>query len=540
MMPALAQIRAWNQWGQELKENLSKVGIVGAGAMGRGIAQVCALAGCSVQLFDVTEAAVSRAIDAVREDLARATGKGVLSEPDADAALALIHGIQRLDEMKGCDLVVEAIVERLDAKQQLFRDLEAIVDETCVLATNTSSLSVTAIAAGCAHPNRVAGWHFFNPVTRMKVVEVIRAPRTDSWVADALVSLSQRIGHRAIVASDSPGFVVNHAGRAFVTEGLKLLAEQAAGHDVLDAILRTCAGFRMGPLELLDLTGLDVSVPVMESIHSQYYGDDRYRPVPLARTRLVAGLLGRKTGQGFYRYDGKRTEREATQPVSAATARPKVWWPTQGPGALPETLVELLNAGTTVADIRGADVVFLAPVDRDLSTIVAELGVDASRAIGIDPVFGGPSGITLMTCPATAGETVEMAKAMFAAQSIPTFVVADSPGFVAPRVVACIVNLACEMAQQGIASPVDIDGAVRLGLGYPAGPFEWGDKLGPTRVLSILQGLHATFGDQRYRPSAWLVRRARLGLPLSAPDRRDASVATAPSDAGAAEVAATA
>jgi 3-hydroxybutyryl-CoA dehydrogenase len=518
---------------RELKEDLRKVGIVGAGAMGRGIAQVCAMAGCSVQLFDAAEGAVSRAVDSVSEDLARVTAKGIMSESDAKAAIARIVGVDSLDQLKNCDLVVEAIVERLDAKQQLFRQLESIVSEQCVLATNTSSLSVTAIAAACSHPNRVAGWHFFNPVTRMKVVEVIHGPRTESWTIDALNALSDRIGHRAIVTSDSPGFVVNHAGRAFVTEGLKLLAEQAARHEVLDAILRTCAGFRMGPLELLDLTGLDVSVPVMESIHSQYYGDDRYRPVPLARTRLVAGLLGRKTGAGFYRYDGEPAGRVAVQIAAVNEVTPRLWWPSSGPAALPESMVALLSAHAPVADIGDADVVLLAPLESDLTTAVLELGIDAWKAIGVDPVFGALTGITLMTCPGTAAETVALAEGVFSAQSIPTFVISDSPGFVAPRVVACVVNLACEMAQQGIATPVDIDVAVRLGLGYPAGPFEWGDRLGATRVLSILQGLYATFGDQRYRASPWLVRRARLGLPLASPDRRVPSVRTtqAPFDA---------
>jgi 3-hydroxybutyryl-CoA dehydrogenase len=508
--------------------------------MGRGIAQVCALAGCSVQLFDGAETAVSAAIEAIRDDLARAAAKGIISQADADAALARITGIRGLAEMKSCDLVVEAIVERLDAKQQLFRELEAFVDETCLLATNTSSLSVTAIASTCGHPRRVAGWHFFNPVPRMKVVEVIRGPLTDPLAVDALVSLSRRIGHRAIVAADSPGFVVNHAGRAFVTEGLKLLAEQAAGHDVLDAILRTCAGFRMGPFELLDLTGLDVSVPVMESIHAQFYGDDRYRPVPLARTRLVAGLLGRKSGQGFYRYDSKPEQREAALPSKADASQPKMWWPTHGSAALPETLVALMKLGAPVDDMGDADVVLVAPLDRDLSATVTELGIDPSKAIGIDPIFGGPSGITLMTCPGTAAEVVGLAQAAFEARSIQTFVITDSPGYVAPRVVACIVNLACEIAQQGIASPVDIDVAARLGLGYPAGPFEWGDRLGPARVLSILEGLYATFGDQRYRPSPWLVRRARLGLPLSTPDRRELPAAASQPDAGAAQQGATA
>lgn len=490
--------------------------------MGRGIAQVCAAAGCTVQLFDSVKEGVTRAIEAVRADLAQAVAKGRLSQEDADATLARILPVQDLRQMGECELVVEAIIEQLEPKQRLFRDLEAIVAPHCILATNTSSLSVTAIASTCEVPSRVVGWHFFNPVTRMKVVEIIQAPRTAPEAAQALVALSRRIGHRPVLTSDSPGFVVNHAGRAFVTEGLKLLAERAAEYQVLDAILRTCAGFRMGPFELLDLTGLDVSVPVMESIHTQYYGDDRYRPVTLARTRLLAGLLGRKSGQGFYSYESKgATPQPAKSATATATAGATVWWPTDGPAALPEAIAALLPAGQRVAQAQQADVILLAPLGADLSTTVVKLQVDASKSVAIDPVFAGSTGVTLMACPGTASATIEAARGLFAAQSIPAFVISDSPGYVAPRVVACIVNLACEMAQQGIASPADIDAAVRLGLGYPAGPFEWGDRLGAGRVLEILQGLHATFADPRYRPSPWLVRRARLSLPLSAPDRAD-------------------
>lgn len=504
-----------------MKEQIQRVGVVGAGAMGRGIAQVCALAGCGVQLFDANEEAVSVAIGHIRDDLMSAVARGKLSEADANSALQRVSTARALEALAGCDLVIEAIVERLDAKQQLLQGLEAVVGPECVLATNTSSLSVTAIAAACANPGRVAGWHFFNPVPRMKLVEVIGAPRTEPEVIRLLVELADRVGHRAIVVSDSPGFVVNHAGRAFVTEGLKLLAERTADHEVLDAILRTCAGFRMGPFELLDLTGLDVSVPVMESIHSQFYGDDRYRPVTLARTRLLAGLLGRKTGQGFYRYDGKGAKAEPARPPATAVIEPAVWWPDRGEEALPASIVALLNECRRVETPNEADVLLLAPLKRDMSSTVAELQLDAAKAIGIDPVFGGANGVTLMVTPATSATTVDAARSIFSAQSVHTFLIADSPGFVGPRVVACIVNLACEMAQQGIASPQDIDAAVRTGLGYPVGPFEWGDRLDPKRVLAILEGLYTTFGDQRYRPSPWLVRRAKLALSLSEPDRSE-------------------
>lgn len=499
-------------------QELQTVGIIGAGAMGRGIAQVCAAAGCTVRLFDTAAEAVARAKQTVRDDLAQGVAKGRLTPAEADATLGRILATGELKEMGDCNLVVEAIVEKLEAKQQLLRDLEVHVRADCILATNTSSLSVTAIAAACESPRRVAGWHFFNPVPRMRVVEVVQAPRTAAEVVDALVALSTRIGHRPVVTSDSPGFVVNHAGRAFVTEGLKMLAERTADHAVLDAILRSCAGFRMGPLELLDLTGLDVSVPVMESIHAQYYGDDRYRPVALARTRMMAGLLGRKSNQGFYNYENKGPQEQAASRVAGA-AKARLWWPTDGPGALPKELDSLLRPIGRQPDPGRADVILLAPIGKDLSSLVADMAMDAARTVAIDPLFSGSSGATVMVSPATAASTIEYVRAVFAELAIPAFIVADSPGYVAPRVVACIVNLACEMAQQGIASPADIDAAVRLGLGYPAGPLEWGDRLGPRRILQVLEGLHETFGDQRYRPSPWLVRRARLSLPLSTPDR---------------------
>ncbi len=509
-----------------MESKLQRVGIVGAGAMGRGIAQVCAAAGCEAFLFDSAPEAGTRALNFIREDLMQAVARGKLAQEDAEATMQRIRPVQELNALSTCDLVVEAIIEQLDAKQRLMRELESIVGPECILATNTSSLSVTAIAAACGDPGRVVGWHFFNPVPRMKLVEVIQAPRTRADVAEAMLALSRRVGHRAILASDSPGFVVNHAGRAFVTEGLKLLAERTAEAPVLDAILRSCAGFRMGPLQLLDLTGLDVSVPVMESIHAQYYGDDRYRPSPLARTRMLAGLLGRKSGQGFYDYReagarGAEAAPASPAPSTAATDR-SFWWPTDGPAALPEALAGLLaQAGVRRSSAAEVDVILLSPLEADLSSTAATLGLDATKVVGVDPLFSGTGGVTLMACPATGAAAVDAARAAFATQSIPTFVISDSPGFVAPRVVACIVNLACEMAQQGIASPADIDVAVKLGLGYPAGPFEWGDRLGAQRVLQVLQGLHATFNDPRYRPSPWLVRRARLGLTLSAPDRAD-------------------
>lgn len=503
---------------QQLKaaDDISCVGVVGAGAMGCGIAQVCAQSGRSVLLFDAANGAVQRALEAIRDELNEATEKGRISARDADEVLGRIQAASSLASLAECPVIVEAIVERLDSKRDLMRLLEAMVPASCILATNTSSLSVTEIATACEHPERVVGWHFFNPVPKMRVVEVVKAARTSGDVVEKMRALSEDIGLQPIVTDDSPGFVVNHAGRAFVTEGLKLLAEHTADHQVLDSILRYCAGFRMGPFQLLDLTGLDVSVPVMEAIHSQYYGDDRYRPVALARRRMVAGLLGRKSGEGFYRYPTD----EAPPFARAAEAREvKAWWADSGRLALPSSISSLLSTKAKWEQEAEADVVLVAPIGCDLSTALSDVPeLDRSRTIAVDPIFGGRGGVTLMTSPATRSSARKAAEALFAAHSLPTYVIADSPGYVAPRVVACIVNLACEMAQQGIAAPREIDLAVKLALGYPRGPLQWGDELGADVVLKILMGLFSTFGDQRYRPSPWLERRARLGLSLATPD----------------------
>ena len=284
------------------RQNLA-IGIVGTGVMGRGIAQIAALAGVRVVLYDARADAAAAAQDYVAGALAKLVEKGRLPADSATRATGLLEVAPVLGQLAECHVAIEAIVEQIDAKRALFRELESIVAPDCVLATNTSSLQVTAIAAGCKHPERVAGFHFFNPVPLMKVVEVVDGLLTASWVGDALVALARRMGHTPVRAQDTPGFIVNHAGRGFTTEALACLREGVAEFWEIDRCLRDQAGFRMGPFELMDLTGLDVSHPVMESIYDQYYQEPRYRPSPTTAQRVVAGLLGRKSqNRGFYAY----------------------------------------------------------------------------------------------------------------------------------------------------------------------------------------------------------------------------------------------
>ena len=280
------------------------IGIVGAGAMGQGIAQIAAVAGLEVRLIDIDATASARARAAIGVIFEKLATKGKLTSEQAQAALNRIRPGSSVTELADCDLVVEAIVEKLEVKRALFAQLEQIVRDDTVLVSNTSSLSITAIAAGCRHPERVAGYHFFNPVPLMKVVEVVRGLRSTDATIDWLVSLAARLEHTAVRCRDMPGFIVNHAGRALNTEGLRIVQEGVTDESTVDSIVREQMGFRMGPFELLDLTGLDVSHPVMESIYRQFYDEPRFRPSPITAIRLAGGMLGRKSGSGFYEYEG--------------------------------------------------------------------------------------------------------------------------------------------------------------------------------------------------------------------------------------------
>lgn len=492
------------------------LGIVGCGVMGAGIAQIAAAAGLEVRLVDAREGAADKAVEQVRARFARLVEKSRMSPEAAEAAGQRLEAASAVSDLADARLVVEAIVEDLEAKQALFRELESVVAADCILATNTSSLSVTAIASVLERPGRMAGFHFFNPVPLMKVVEVIDGVLTDEQSCEQLVQLARRMGHTPVRASDTPGFLVNHAGRGLGTEGLRVLEEGIADVVTVDRIMREGAGFRMGPFELFDLTGLDVSHPVMEAIYNQFYQDPRYRPAHETRRRLAAGLLGRKSGRGFYDYPEGRQQVPGEAPVPE-TRPVRVWIsPADGNGA--RQVAELLRHSDVTldkGDRPGEDALcVLTPVGQDVSSAAVEQGLDARRCVGIDTLFDLHRRRTLMVSPVTDPEFVRQAHGLFAADGIPVSVVRDSPGFVVQRVVAVIVNIACEIAQRRIGSPEDIDRAVTLGLGYPQGPLAMGDELGPARVLQILRGLESYYGDPRYRPSVWLTRRAQLGVSL--------------------------
>jgi 3-hydroxybutyryl-CoA dehydrogenase len=354
----------------------------------------------------------------------------------------------------------------------------------------------------------------------MKVVEVIDGLRSDPKTGDALMALSREMGHSPVRARDMPGFIVNHAGRGMNTEGARLAQEAIAPFHQVDAIMREQAGFRMGPFELLDLTGLDVSHPVMESIYRQFYDEPRFRPSPITAVRSVGGMLGRKAGEGFYRYEQGSKQVPAEPAPPPLPAGLNVWLaPYHSVGhKRAATLLKSLGVHTVAGSEPPPDALILVtPFGEDTSTVVQAHRLDAARTVALDTFFGLEQGRrrVLMCSPATEARWRDAAHALLAGDGTAVSVINDSPGFVGQRMVAAIVNVASDIAQQQIASPQDIDLAVSLGLGYPSGgPLSLGDELGGARVLEILRAMQQVTGDTRYRPSLWLQRRVQLGLSL--------------------------
>jgi 3-hydroxybutyryl-CoA dehydrogenase len=497
---------------------IQSMALIGTGVMGMGIAQIAAQAGLEVRLFDAKAGAAEAGLAKLKVTLEKLQAKGKLTEQVLNETLARFVVLESIEQIAGVDLVVEAIIENLEIKQGLFKQLETIVSPNTILATNTSSLSVTAIAANLEHQGRFAGFHFFNPVPLMKIVEVIAGLATDEQVIADLLELSQRMGHFGVRTKDTPGFIVNHAGRAYGTEALKALGEGVTSVSEIDRILREGAGFRMGPLELFDLTALDVSHPVMESIFNQFYQEDRYRPHALTRQMLAGKKVGRKVGEGFYKYqDGQKTNEAPAQVVPEVTAFSPVWIKAdcEQDASILRDYIREQGLVPDAAETPAADsLILLATYGEDTTTAALRFGVDASRAVSIDMLTDFAKHRTLMPSIATQKTYIDQAHALFAKNGHGVSVIAESVGFVAQRILAMVVNLACDIAQQQIATAADIDKAVKLGLGYPHGPISWGDVLGAKRILLILERILANTGDQRYRPSPWLKRRAQLNLSL--------------------------
>jgi 3-hydroxybutyryl-CoA dehydrogenase len=501
-----------------MKPTFTHLGIVGAGAMGRGIAQIAAQAGSTVTLTDQAAGAAESARQSLHTQWQKLADKGRIAEGDVDTLISRIRVGDGLAALANCDLVLEAIVENLDAKRGLLESLEALLPPTTVIVSNTSSLSISALGACLQHPKRFAGFHFFNPVPLMKVVEVIAGVRTASSVVQALQQYSRDMGHTPVLAQDTPGFIVNHAGRGLGTEALRIVSEGVADFATVDKILRDQGGFKLGPFELMDLTGLDVSHPVMESIYHQYFEEPRFRPSVITSQRLAGGLLGRKTGAGFYDYADGVAPTAPEPAVPVVNEMPPVWLSPRAARRV-EVLLLLKQLGATIETGQSPSpqaLTLVAPLGFDVTTVAVVERLDPARTVGIDMLVD--DAVTrrrvLATNPATRVDMRDAAHALFARDGKAVSVIRDSGGFVTQRVVAHIINIAADMCQQSVCSTADLETAVTLGLGYPQGPLAMGNLYGPTNILEVLFNLQTVYGDTRYRPSPWLRRRGAIGLSL--------------------------
>lgn len=500
----------------------SLVGVVGSGAMGKGIAQVAAVAGHRVMLFDARDGAAQAACDAIRKVLATLVDKGRITADQANAAGARLHASSSLNEFKPASLVVEAIVENLEAKQQLFALLEAVVASDCVLATNTSSISITSIGAKLLHPARLVGMHFFNPVPLMALVEVISGLATSSSVADCIDATAKAWGKLPVRATSTPGFIVNRVARPFYAEALRLLLEQAADPASIDAVMREAGGFRMGPFELMDLIGHDVNFAVTQSVFEAYHNDPRFTPSVIQKELLNAGFLGRKSGRGFYAYGpdvpvpvpqqhadcaytGKPSfNRHATVAVAIANrlvaAGHEVDWHEAVGDNTP--LITLHGASLYVTDGRSATV--RASESGQADTVLIDLALDidtCSRlAVASADQCSSAAQSALVGVLQAAGYRVTMLR--------------DVPGMVVMRTVAMLANEAADAVNQGVCSAADANLAMQKGVNYPLGPLAWAERVGLELIKRVLQNLEIEYGEDRYRISPLIRRKVAGGRPF--------------------------
>jgi 3-hydroxybutyryl-CoA dehydrogenase len=479
----------------------SVVAVIGSGAMGAGIAQVAAVAGHTVRLFDTRPDAVERAIAGIAKALARLVEKGRMGAAEADLARERVHAMRALDEAKDAALVVEAVVEDLDVKRALFADLEGIVAPDCILATNTSSISVTAIGATLQRPERLVGMHFFNPVPLMALVEVISGVATDKAVADTVYATAAAWGKNPVHAKSTPGFIVNRVARPYYAEALRLLLEQAADPATIDAVMRDCGGFRMGPFELMDLIGHDVNYSVTQSVFHAYYGDPRFAPSVVQHELVNAGFLGRKTGRGFYRYGDDVTPPQA----QAEAAQPCLTSMTLG-GADP--LTAALKARLRDAGIAGECPATIFLTDGRSAT---QRALDEGRPdtilfdVLLDPAQA--TRIALARADQCGDAAWSAAVGLFQQAGFTVTRLDDVPGMAVMRTVAMLANEALDAVNQGVCSAQAVDIAMQKGVNYPRGPLAWADAIGLHHVFTVLANLGAAYGEDRYRVSPLLRRK---------------------------------
>jgi 3-hydroxybutyryl-CoA dehydrogenase len=468
------------------------IGVIGAGTMGSLIAALGCVAGHETLLYDPVAEALERGVENGRRELAGGAERGRW-DSGLEERLRPAAG---LGDFGGCEVVIEAAPEKLDLKQSLFREL-ADAAPRAVLASNTSSIPITAIAGALEAPERVVGMHFFNPATRMKLVEVIAGVASSQEALSTTRALGEAMGKRVIDAADGPGFLVNRSNRPFGLEALRLLAERVADVETIDRVVRLGGGFRMGPFELQDFGGIDVGLAVAESFYELSFGEPRWRPSPLAARMVAAGRLGRKSGRGWYEYPPGRPE-DPPAPELAPGGTVGIGGGFPALDALRARAEEarwtVISAEDGTIDVAGTRVPLLAT--GSLHALGGAIGFHTLPTLGLVEL---------------TGKRVDAVESFFSSLGLHVAWAGDAPGLVLGRIVAQLVNEACFAVGEGVGSEDDVDDGMMLGLNHPRGPFAWLELVGAPHVLGLLDALHAELGEERYRVAPLLRRKLTPG-----------------------------
>ena len=489
------------------------VGVIGAGTMGAGIAQVAACGGHPVKIFDSVPEAVPRALQKVSRSLKKSVERGKLTRAAAEDIERRIAPVTSLYGLGDAGLVIEAIVEDFDSKRHLIQGLEDILPSDSIIASNTSSFSITKLGAGLVYANRLIGMHFFNPAQIMELVEVIPGLVTDKATLSTVLETAKAWNKSPVQAKSTPGFIVNRIARPFYTEPLRLVTE---GIEIatVDYLIRESGRFPMGPFELMDLIGNDVNFAVTQSVFDGFYQSARFAPSLYQQALVEAGFHGRKTGRGFYVYGEQSTK--STPPLEVPQLPPKEITLASGdaltkgllvrlkrafPGARqiekPEPTDFLANADQAIVRLTdGRTAAQVAYEENQPETVIIDLAYDYETV----PV------VSLAPGPHCSQAAHRSAVGLFQAAGYEVVTFRDVPGLTVMRTVVMLINEAADAALQQVASCADIDLAMQKGTRYPAGPFQWSRTIGVQRIHTVLRNLWACYAEERYRPSPLIQR----------------------------------